>query len=178
MGSSAEHVDAGVPESKRQNNSAERRRSPVIGASRARDRHVPVSGCQGCSGHGGNVKPAATLEKLMSRWLGMCLLSLPLMIVPVLAQDSARWHDPSKHSVRFVTVEEGVQLEVLDWGGTGRPVVLLAGRGFTAHVFDGFAEKLRLYREWRKRPQGVSVPESEWRNDFAENPDGSVGSRK
>src|SRR6202021_1286434 len=34
------------------------------------------------------------------------------------------------------------QLEVLDWGGTGRPVVLLAGRGFTAHVFDGFAEKL------------------------------------
>jgi pimeloyl-ACP methyl ester carboxylesterase len=64
------------------------------------------------------------------------------MIVPVLAQDSARWHDPSKHSVRFVTVEGGVQLEVLDWGGTGRPVVLLAGRGFTAHVFDGFAEKL------------------------------------
>ena len=70
----------------------------------------------------------------------MCLLTLPLMIVPVLAQDSARWHDPSKHSVRFVTVEGGVQLEVLDWGGTGRPVVLLAGRGFTAHVFDGFAE--------------------------------------
>lgn len=70
----------------------------------------------------------------------MCLLTLPLMIVPVLAQDSARWHDPSKHSVRFLTVEEGVQLEVLDWGGTGRPVVLLAGRGFTAHVFDGFAE--------------------------------------
>jgi hypothetical protein len=88
------------------------------------------------------MKPAATLEKLMSRLLGMCLLTLPLLIVPVLAQDSARWHDPSKHSVRFVTVEEGVQLEVLDWGGTGRPVVLLAGRGFTAHVFDGFAEKL------------------------------------
>jgi len=44
--------------------------------------------------------------------------------------------------VQFVTVEEGVRLEVLDWGGTGRPVVLLAGLGFTAHVFDGFAEKL------------------------------------
>jgi non-heme chloroperoxidase len=44
--------------------------------------------------------------------------------------------------VQFVTVEDGVQLEVLDWGGSGRPVVLLAGLGFTAHVFDGFAEKL------------------------------------
>ena len=41
-----------------------------------------------------------------------------------------------------MTVEDGVRLEVLDWGGTGRPVVLLAGLGFTAHVFDGFAEKL------------------------------------
>ncbi len=78
----------------------------------------------------------------MSRLLGMCLLTLPLMIVPMLAQNSAPWHDPSKHSVQFVTVEEDVRLEVLDWGGTGRPVVLLAGRGFTAHVFDGFAEKL------------------------------------
>ena len=58
------------------------------------------------------------------------------------AQESAPWHDPSKHSVQLVTVEEGVRLEVLDWGGTGRPVVLLAGLGFTAHVFDGFAEKL------------------------------------
>jgi len=27
-------------------------------------------------------------------------------------------------------------------GRIGTPIVLLAGRGFTAHVFDGFAEKL------------------------------------
>jgi pimeloyl-ACP methyl ester carboxylesterase len=39
-------------------------------------------------------------------------------------------------------VENGIRLEVLDWGGTGRPVVLLAGSGNTAHIFDGFAEKL------------------------------------
>ena len=58
------------------------------------------------------------------------------------AQDSAPWHDPSKHSVQFVTVENGVRLEVLDWGGTGRPFVLLAGSGNTAHIFDDFAEKL------------------------------------
>jgi non-heme chloroperoxidase len=50
--------------------------------------------------------------------------------------------DPSKHTVQFVTVEPGVKLEVLDWGGTGRPLVLLTGLGNNAHVFDGFAEKL------------------------------------
>jgi len=37
---------------------------------------------------------------------------------------------------------DGVRLEVLDWGGSGRPVVLLAGSGNTAHVFDDFAPKL------------------------------------
>jgi pimeloyl-ACP methyl ester carboxylesterase len=39
-------------------------------------------------------------------------------------------------------VEKGVRLEVLDWGGSGRPVVLLAGSGHSAHVFDDFAPKL------------------------------------
>jgi pimeloyl-ACP methyl ester carboxylesterase len=41
-----------------------------------------------------------------------------------------------------VTVDAGVQLEVLDWGGSGRPAVLLAGSGHTAHVFDDFAPEL------------------------------------
>jgi pimeloyl-ACP methyl ester carboxylesterase len=41
--------------------------------------------------------------------------------------------------VQFVTVEPGVQLEVLDWGGSGRPLIFLAGAGDTAHRFDGFA---------------------------------------
>jgi non-heme chloroperoxidase len=56
--------------------------------------------------------------------------------------DSAAWHDPSQHQVQFIVVEYGVRLEVLDWGGTGRPVVLLAGSGNTAHVFDEFAPKM------------------------------------
>jgi hypothetical protein len=43
---------------------------------------------------------------------------------------------------QFITVESGVKLEVLDWGGPGRPVVLLAGSGNDAHVFDTFATKL------------------------------------
>lgn len=50
--------------------------------------------------------------------------------------------DSSPHAVSFVTVEKDVKLEVLDWGGSGRPVVLLAGLGSTAHVFDEFAPKL------------------------------------
>jgi non-heme chloroperoxidase len=50
--------------------------------------------------------------------------------------------DATPHSVRFIPVEQNVKLEVLDWGGTGRPLVLLAGLGDTAHVFDRFALKL------------------------------------
>jgi non-heme chloroperoxidase len=192
--------------------------------------------------------------------------------------------------VQFVVVEDGVRLEVLDWGGTGRPVVLLAGLGMTAHVFDGFAEELTdfchvygitrrgyrassrpasgyteqrraeddlrvfdalglvapvvaghsvagnelsqlgihhyeriaglvylealndgtddytdydaissklpeamrkppspspsdlksfaTYRDWKARTEGIWIPESELRNEFAENPDGTVGSYK
>jgi non-heme chloroperoxidase len=47
--------------------------------------------------------------------------------------------DSSPHKVQMVTVEPGVQLEVLDWGGSGRPLIFLAGAGDTAHRFDNFA---------------------------------------
>jgi pimeloyl-ACP methyl ester carboxylesterase len=49
--------------------------------------------------------------------------------------------DSSPHTVLFVTVDNDVKLEVLDWGGTGSPLVFLAGFGNTAHVFDKFAPK-------------------------------------
>jgi pimeloyl-ACP methyl ester carboxylesterase len=229
---------------------------------------------------------AAPIEKSLVRWFVLGLA----MSATACAQESASWHDPSKHNVQFVTVEDGVRLEVLDWGGSGRPVVLLAGLGMTAHVFDGFAEKLadsfhvygitrrgygassrpgtgyterrraeddlrvvdalklvapvmaghsiagneltqlgthhpdrigglvyldalndgtddyteydglchklpdamqkppspsssdlksfQAYRDWRVRTGGVSIPESELRTEFAENPDGSVGDYK
>ncbi len=58
------------------------------------------------------------------------------------AQPVAEWRDPSPHRVTMVTAERDVTLEVLDWGGTGRPLVLLAGLGNTAHVFDDFAPRL------------------------------------
>ena len=47
--------------------------------------------------------------------------------------------DQSPHKVSFVNVENGIKLEVLDWGGAGRPLVFLAGLGDTAHVFDRLA---------------------------------------
>jgi non-heme chloroperoxidase len=52
--------------------------------------------------------------------------------------------DPAVQKTQFVTVDPGVQLEVLDWGGTGKPIVLLAGEGDTAHIFsrEGFAHAL------------------------------------
>src|SRR5438445_9316492 len=64
------------------------------------------------------------------------------LAVPLYSQQSAAWRDPSPHRVRFVSVDKNVRLEVLDWGGSGRPLVLLAGGGDTAHVFDEFAPKL------------------------------------
>jgi len=45
-------------------------------------------------------------------------------------------------TVRMVDVDQGVQLETLDWGGRGPDVVLLAGMGLSAHVYDGFARRL------------------------------------
>jgi pimeloyl-ACP methyl ester carboxylesterase len=67
---------------------------------------------------------------------------LGALLAPLYSQHAASWRDPSPHRVKFVTVEKNVRLEVLDWGGSGRPVVLLAGGGNTAHVFDEFAPKL------------------------------------
>lgn len=71
-----------------------------------------------------------------TRSLYLLLIALLLLSLKVPAQA-----DSSPHKVRFVTVEKGVQLEVLDWGGQGRPLIFLAGNGNTAHAFDSFAPK-------------------------------------
>jgi non-heme chloroperoxidase len=39
----------------------------------------------------------------------------------------------------MVSIAPGVRVEVLDWGGHGRPLVFLAGLGDTPHVYDDFA---------------------------------------
>jgi pimeloyl-ACP methyl ester carboxylesterase len=62
----------------------------------------------------------------------------------------ARWKDSSPHRARFVPVAgrgagdrtRPVRLEVLDWGGSGPAVILLAGSGGTAHIYDDLAPRL------------------------------------
>jgi pimeloyl-ACP methyl ester carboxylesterase len=51
----------------------------------------------------------------------------------------AACEDTTPHKVLFVTVAPGVELEVLDWGGSGEVMALLTGRGDNAHVYDNFA---------------------------------------
>lgn len=55
------------------------------------------------------------------------------------AEQPADCLDVTPHEVTFVTVEPGVQLEVLDFGGSGETMVLLTGLGDNAHVWDDFA---------------------------------------
>jgi non-heme chloroperoxidase len=78
----------------------------------------------------------AQLSRLLSAWL------LVALVVPLHARQAVSWKDPSSHVTRSFEVSQDVRLEVLDWGGSGRPLVLLAGGGNTAHVFDDFALKL------------------------------------
>ena len=59
---------------------------------------------------------------------------------PVL-RPTATWSDPSPHRVQFVVVSPGVRLEVLDWGGSGPPLVFLSGLQDVAHGFDDFAPR-------------------------------------
>jgi len=86
------------------------------------------------------MEPSADLRPL-TKSCGAFAAAALFVLSSVQAQQSA-WQDPSPHTTRLVEVDEGVRLEVLDWGGSGRPLVLLAGGGDTAHVFDDFAQKL------------------------------------
>jgi pimeloyl-ACP methyl ester carboxylesterase len=68
-------------------------------------------------------------------------IALALLADATGVAQSPAWQDPSKHQAQFVEVEKDVRLEVLDWGGTGRSIVLLGGYT-TAHIFDEIAPKL------------------------------------
>ena len=75
-----------------------------------------------------------TILLLLASTLLWCQMSLA-------QTSSSAWHDPSSHHTEMISVDQGVQLEVLDWGGTGRPLVFLSGLGNTAHIWDDFAPK-------------------------------------
>lgn len=81
----------------------------------------------------------------MNRHPSLPQLALPLALACALAcrPDAGvpAWHDPSPHTSRFIEVAPGVKLEVLDWGGSGPPLVFLAGLQDVAHGFDDFAPR-------------------------------------
>ena len=51
------------------------------------------------------------------------------------------WRDPAPHRASGISVAPGVQIHVLDFGGTGAPLVFLSGLSNNAHVFDDFAQR-------------------------------------
>jgi pimeloyl-ACP methyl ester carboxylesterase len=75
----------------------------------------------------------------------LVVVGLAVLGVPVLArhpsQTAAAWRDPSPHQVRWITVDSSIRLEVLDWKGSGSPLVLL-GCYLSAYSYDEFAPKL------------------------------------
>jgi non-heme chloroperoxidase len=102
-------------------------------------------------------------------WATVTVLLLNSIAVQLSAQQSLPWRDPSPHTIQLVTAEENVNLEVLDWGGSGRAVVLLTGLGNTAHIFDDFAPKLtseyHVYGITRRGYGASSVPASGYSAD-------------
>ena len=77
---------------------------------------------------------------------GGAVLLLP-QVASAASPQQMEWKDTSPHQTTLVTVEDDVRLEVLDWGGAGPALLLLAGLSDTAHVFDDIAPTLaRRYR--------------------------------
>src|SRR5688500_11914873 len=70
-----------------------------------------------------------------------CLTLLAVAAVAACGQfvPAARQLEPG---VLAVQTSPDATLEVLDWGGTGKTLVFLAGGGHTAHEFDEFAPRL------------------------------------
>lgn len=84
----------------------------------------------------------------------------------------AKPEDQSSHTVQLVSVDKDVKVEVLDWGGAGRPVILLAGLGYDAHVFDTFAPRLaaacHVYGISRRGYGASSAPRPDGQNYSAD----------
>ena len=82
----------------------------------------------------------------------------------VLTAQLRPWSDHSPHRAAFIGIDSDVALEVLDWGGTGPPFILLAGLGNTAHVFDDFArhftDRFHVFGVTRRGYGSSSRPES------------------
>ena len=107
----------------------------------------------------------------MRRATSGCSLVVVLFLLEHVAAQSAA--DTTTHAVQFVTVEPGVKLEVVDWGGPSEPdtrsLILLAGLSDNAHRFDPFAVKLtdryRVFGISRRGAGASSAPSSGYGTD-------------
>ncbi len=72
----------------------------------------------------------------------------------------------------YIDVADGVKDEVLDWGGSGRPMVLLAGQGVTARfwrqIIPEFVPKYHVYSITRRGFGNSSRPPATAQNYSAE----------
>lgn len=74
--------------------------------------------------------------------LGADTSACPLPVNGHTPFQQSRWRDAAPHEAASISVQDGVQLEVLDFGGQGSPILLLPGLGATAHSFDELAPQL------------------------------------
>jgi hypothetical protein len=105
-----------------------------------------------------------------------------LLAVATPASPQTEGKDPSPHVTRLVNVEDGVQLEVLDWSGSprqgsgqaGPPLVLLPGLGSTAHHYDDLAQALtsryRVIAVTRRGHRGSSAAPAGYGQQSARSP--------
>jgi pimeloyl-ACP methyl ester carboxylesterase len=74
------------------------------------------------------------------------LLALPVFAVaqrvPSRLPADDGYIDPTPHRPGFITVQRGVRIHYLDFGGNGPPLLLVPGIGNTAHAYDDFAPAL------------------------------------
>jgi pimeloyl-ACP methyl ester carboxylesterase len=78
--------------------------------------------------------------------LGADLDTCPLPATGNSGFRKSAWRDAAPHETSSISVDDGVQLEVLDFGGDGStdrlPILLLPGLGATAHSYDDLAPSL------------------------------------
>jgi non-heme chloroperoxidase len=111
---------------------------------------------------------AKTVPSLRLSLLGAAALLTLVVPTALWASDHkpAACVDNTPHAVRMVKVAPGVELEVLDWGGSGKAMVLLTGGGDNAHVYDQFAFQFTDYFHVIGITRRGYLPSSQPRNGY------------
>ena len=110
---------------------------------------VTIAGLAACGGgRTGNVAPGPdtrSARALPARPLGE---QSPRLLAAWHLTDAewADWLDPSPKRVRFIAVPgqagKNIRLEIIDWGGRGPALMLLAGLGESGHIYNDLAPRL------------------------------------